>query len=92
MIKFPGKYSHRDKVQLAHAMFLIDNQDMTRPFVVWLQHELRRLEHDNTWEPDTDVFRQRQGALQAIEGVLDENKNADTRYRELKDNENILEV
>jgi len=87
MIDFPSLTDIKDKLRLAKSLAFINRADECKPFVMWLQDSMSRMERLQRRELDETVMRQRQGGLQAIESILREIQSGDERFREFKERE-----
>jgi len=59
-------------IQLARIMFHMGMPgNNAYPYVQWLHEQLAILDHDNRTEVNDTIFKQRQGAAQAIEKQIE---------------------
>ena len=87
MINYPFNWHQRSKILLARSLFHI-NGDNDSNFRKLIEHELKRLDRENRKEPDKVLFRQRQGACQVLDDLIDMLEGASEMHDTLKKNEN----
>lgn len=84
MVLIQEPQDKRTVLELYEAMHRFGNFPETRRMVMWLESELSRLDAANRDEEVDVVFRQRQGACQALEKILTMVKKAPKQIKLLE--------
>lgn len=82
MLSLPTK--QEDALRVLSSIIRFSHSPDNRGMLEWLEQEQARLDKANRHELDPILFRQRQGACQALEVILTEAEEADQKAEKIR--------